>query len=279
MDFKLTTSRRPTQAVGYLAQGRGADGDGGGTAGTPPVGVGAIGVTNSQLCENPLLLASQRSVGRSKGNPCSSPTAGSSPEPDSCAGAPPDGSGTMPNARSRASCVRLKDRRFRLATWNMCGQTANKDGKIVSKAPFTEQLMLLEQLDLLVLTETHTTTHPFSRGQAILGSTSLPEARAGVAVVTHSSGGWECTQQVVLIEGYALMMRLTHRVSREAFWLLGVYADNSRGLNSLLAFYVSLRKCLSALVASMPDGSWSGCIAAGDWNFVEHLDDRSQPSP
>ena len=98
-------------------------------------------------------------------------------------------------------------------------------------------------------------------------------------MVAHSGGGWECTRQVVLIEGYALVLHLTHRVSWETFWLLGVYADNSGGINSLLAFYVSLRKCLSALVASLPGGSWSGCVAAGDWNFVEHLGDRSPATP
>ena len=279
MDFKLATSRRPAKAVGYLAQGRGADGDGGGTAGTPPVGEGAIGVTNSQICETPLLLASQQSVDRTNGNPRPPLTAGSSPEPDSCTGAPPDGSGTTPNARSPAPPVQLKDRRFRLATWNMCGQVTNRDGKIVSKAPFAEQLMLLERLDLLVLTETHTDAPLFSRGRTVLRSTSLPEARAGVAVVAHSSGGWECVRLEVLIEGYTLILHLTHRVSRENFWLLGVYADNSGGLNSLLAFYVLLWKCLLALVASLPNGPWSGCIATGDWNFMEHLNDRSPATP
>jgi len=161
----------------------------------------------------------------------------------------------------------------------MCGQVANKDGKLIAKAPFTEQLMQLERLDLLVLTETHAASPLFSRGRTVLGCMSLHDARAGVAVVAHSGGGWECTQQIVLIEGYALVLHLTHRVSRETFCLLGVYADNSGGLNSLLTFYVSLQKCLSALVASMPDGLWSGCIAAGDWNFVEHLDDRSPAVP
>jgi len=273
MDIKLATSRRPAQAVGYPAQGRGADGDGGGTAGTPPMGVGAIGVSNSQSCEIPLLLASQRSVGRTKGNPRPLSTAGSRPGPTSCAGAPPDGSGPTPNAGSPSPRVRLKNRKFKVATWNMCGQTSAKDGKVVSKVPFTEQLMLLERLDLLVLTETHTESPQFSRGRTILGGTSLPEARAGVAMVTHSADSWECTRQEVLVEGYAVALHLTHRVSREAFWLLGVYADNTGGINSLITFYGSLRKSLSALVASLPNGLWSGCLAAGDWNFVEHLDD------
>jgi len=279
MDYKLASSRHPAKAVGHLAQGRGADGDGGGTAGTPPVGVGAIGVSNSQQRENPLLPASQRSAGRTKGNPRPDTTAGSSPEPESCAGAPPDGSGTMPNARSRAPRIRLEDRKFRLATWNMCGRMAAKDGKLVPKAPFVEQLMLLEKLDLLVLTETHGEDVGLSRGRVILGSTSLPEARAGVAIVAHSVGGWACNKQVTLIDGFALLLHLSHRVSRESFWLLGVYANNTKGVNSLVDFYVELRKCLSAFVASLPGGTWSGCVAAGDWNFVEHPGDRSPVSP
>ena len=274
MDFKLITSRRPAQAVGYPAQGRGADGDGGGTAGTPPVGDGAIGVTNSHSCEIPLLPASQRSAGRAKGNPRPLPTAGSRPESASCAGAPPDGSGPTPNAGSSTSRVRLKNRKFRIATWNMCGQTSARDRRIVSKIPFTEQLMMLEHLDLLVVTETHTDSPPFSRGRTVLGGTSLPEARAGVAVMAHSKDSWECMRQEVLVEGYAVALHLTHRVSREAFWLLGVYTDNTGGVNSLIAFYTSLRKGLSALVASLPNRLWSGCLAAGDWNFVEHLGDR-----
>jgi len=282
MDFKLATSRRPARAVGYPAQSRGADGDGGGTAGTPPVGEGAIGVTNSQLCENPLLSASQRSAGRTKGNPRPNMTAGSSPGPSSCAGAPPNGSGTMLNARSHVPHIQLKERKFRVATWNMCGRVASKDGKLTPKAPFMEQLMLLERLDLMVLTETHTDVPVLSGGQVILGYTSLTEAQAGVAVVAHSNGGWTCDEQITLVDGYALLLHLSHRVSRESFWLLGIYADNTRGVNSLVDFYVTLRKRLSAFVASLLGGTWSGCVAAGDWNFVEHPNDRSPasaPSP
>jgi len=166
-----------------------------------------------------------------------------------------------------------------LATWNVCGRVATRDGKLVPKAPFVEQLMALEKLDLLVLTETHTADFGLSRGRAVLGSTSLPDARAGIAIVAHSNGGWACNKQVTLIEGFALLLHLSHKVSRESFWILGVYADNAKGTNSLLDFYVELRTRLSAFVASLPGGAWSGCVAAGDWNFVEHPDDRSPVSP
>jgi len=166
-----------------------------------------------------------------------------------------------------------------VATWNMCGRMASREGGLVPKAPFVEQLMLLERLDLLVLTETHTRDVNLSRGRVVLGETSLPEARAGVAVVAHSNGGWACDEQVTLIEGYALLLHLNHRVSRESFWILGVYADNTKGVNSLVDFYVDLRKRMSAFVASLPGGTWSGCVAAGDWNFVEHPGDRSPVPP
>ena len=166
-----------------------------------------------------------------------------------------------------------------MATWNVCGRVATRDGRLVPKAPFVEQLMTLEKLDLLVLTETHTEDFGLSRGRVILGSTSLPDARAGVAIVAHSSSGWACNKQVTLVEGFALLLHLSHRVSRESFWILGVYVDNAKGTNSLLDFYVELRRRLSAFVASLPGGAWSGCVAAGDWNFVEHPDDRSPMSP
>ena len=160
----------------------------------------------------------------------------------------------------------------------MCGCVANRNGKLASKAPFVEQLMLLERLDLMDLMETHTKDPVLSGGWVILGSTSLSESRAGVAVLAHSNGGWSCTEQVTLVDGYALLLHLSHRVSRESFWLLGVYADNTKGVNSLLDFYTLLRKHLSAFVASLPGGTWSGCVAAGDWNFMEHLHDRSPVS-
>ena len=65
---KLMTSR-PAQAVGYPAQGRGSDGDGGVTAGNPPAGVGAVSAKSNQLCENPLPGASSQSVLGPKCNP------------------------------------------------------------------------------------------------------------------------------------------------------------------------------------------------------------------
>ena len=166
-----------------------------------------------------------------------------------------------------------------MATWNMCGRMTTKNGRLVPKTPFVEQLMLLEKLDLLVLTETHGEDIGLSNGRVVLGGTSLPEARAGVAVVAHSSGGWACNKQVTLMDGFALLLHLSHRVSRESFWLLGVYAENAKGVNSLVDFYMELRKRLSAFVASLPGGTWSGCVAAGDWNFVEHPGDCSPMSP
>jgi len=272
MDIKLATSRRPAQAVGYPAQGRGADGDGGGTAGTPPVGVGAIGVSNSHSCEIPLLPASQRSVSRTKGNPRSPPTAGSRPEPTSCAGAPPDGSGPTPNAGSRSPDVVLQDRSFRVATWNMCGQVLKKPQK-TQKLPFAERLLTLENLDLLLLTETHVEDLVPSRATRVLGQAGM-QAHAGLALITRSDSSWETQTHDVLVPGYAFIVKLLHRQSREQFWFLGVYGDTSGGYSSLRTFLALLRQELRVYVDRVGAEFWTGCMAAGDWNFVEHPEDR-----
>ena len=272
MDFKLATSRRPTQAVGYPAQGRGADGDGGGTAGTPPVGVGAIGVTNSQSCEIPLLPASQRSVGRTKGNPHPPPVAGSCPVPNSHVGAPPSGTGPMPNASPPSPGLVLQDRSFWIATWNMCGQIRNQPQK-ARKLPFAESLLTLENLDLMLLTETHVEDLVPSRASVVLGQAGM-KSKAGLALISRSNSSWEALVHDVLVPGYAFITHLLHRQSREKFWFLGVYGDMSNGYSSLKEFLLLLRKKLRGYVAGLDEGTWNGCIAAGDWNFVTYPEDR-----
>jgi len=274
MDIKLATSQRPAQAVGYPAQGRGADGDGGGTAGTPPVDEGAIGALNSQSCEIPLLPVSQRSAGRTKGNPCTLSTAGLSPGPKSCEGAPPNGSGPMPNAGSPTD-IALVDRTFKLATWNMNGQfRVGASGGAERKLPFAEKLLHIEGIDVLVLTESHTGSLDVSGSTTVLCQTGLATAKAGLAVITRNNGEWFSTHEEVLIPGYAILTRLSHRRSVESFWLLAVYADTSNSYASLEAFYGELCAKLTDFVQALPDGTWQGCIAAGDWNFVECDGDR-----
>jgi len=272
MDIKLATSRRPAQAVGYPAQGRGADGDGGGTAGTPPVGVGAIGVTNNQSCEIPLLPASQWSVGRTKGNPRPISTAGSNLVPNGCAGAPLDGTRAMPNARSPTPEVVLQNRTFKIATWNMCGQLRKSD-QAQRKLPFAERLLVLEGLDLLLLTETHEETLVTSPSVRILGQSGMA-SRAGIALVTGAKSSWRAVAHEDLVPGYAMITRVAHGQSREEFWLLGVYGNTSRGFASLGEFLGLLRERLRLFIASGPGVSWEGCLAAGDWNFVEFSGDR-----
>jgi len=272
MDFKLATSRRPAQAVGYPAQGRGADGDGEGTAGTLPVGVGAIGVTNSQSCEIPLLPASQRSVGRTKGNLRPPPMAGSRPAPNSCVGAPPNGAGPMPSASSPSPELVLQDRSFRVATWNMCRQTRNQPPK-ARKLPFAESLLTLENLDLLLLMETHMESLAPSRASVVLGQAGM-KSKAGLALISRSSSSWEALVHDVLVPGYAFITHLLHRQSREKLWFLGVYGDTSNGYSSLKEFLLLLRKELRNYVARLDGGTWNGCVAAGDWNFVTYPEDR-----
>jgi len=279
MDFKLATSRRPARAVGYPAQGRGADGDGGGTAGTPPVGEGAIGVSNSQLCEIPLLTVSQRSAGRTKSNPRPNPTAGSCSGPNKRVGARSDGSEPTPSAVSPdppdPTDIPLINRTFRIATWNMNGQSRlGASGASERKLPFAERLLHVENLDILVLTESHTEALDVSRSTNVLCQTGLATAKAGLAVLAKNNGEWYSTREEILIPGYAALTRLNHRRSVESFWLLAVYADTSDSYASLLVFYKLLYTKLSGFIQTLPLGAWQGCVTAGDWNFVEHDGDR-----
>ena len=63
------------------------------------------------------------------------------------------------------------------------------------------------------------------------------------------------------------------------FWLLGVYRDVSGRHRSLLRFYRALRNHLADLVLHPSHSrTWAGCLATGDWNTVEHPDDRVPPS-
>ena len=272
MDIKLATSRHPAQAVGYPAQGRGADSDGEGTAGTLPMGVGAIGVTNSQLCENPLLPVSQRSTGRTKCDPRSFSTAGSNLVPESCVGAPPGGTRATPSARSPTPDIVLQNRTFRIATWNMCGQF-RKSNLVQKKMPFAERLLVLEGLDLLLLTETHVETLVASPSVRILGQSGMA-SKAGIALLTSARSSWAAIAHVDLVPGYAMITRVAHKQSREEFWLLSVYGDTSGGFASLRRFLGLLRESLRVFIASGPGMGWEGCLAAGDWNFVEFSGDR-----
>jgi len=270
MEFKLATSRRPAQAVGYPAQGRGADGDGGGTAGTSLVGVVAASVSNSQICKNPHpALPRRRSAGSNSDPPPPSSGSGQTSAPKRTGGRSPDGAEAEPEDPPLV----LTRKPFRLATWNMCGQGSRSAPKDKSKMRLVEHLLTLEDIDVLILTETHTVSLPVSRRVQVLEQSGLAH-RAGVAIVVKAGSGWEVLHKEVIIPGYAVIVNASHRTSRESLWVLGVYGDVSRGQSSLVEFYERLSGRLEALVGRQARTHWGGCFAAGDWNFVEHAGDR-----
>jgi len=169
--------------------------------------------------------------------------------------------------------IQLARRTFRIATWNMCGQGTKNDQSSKKKMRFVEQLMTLENIDILVLTETHTTSLPCSRCVQVLEQSGLA-ARAGVALLVKAGASWDVLHKEVMIPGYAVMVQVSHRMSRESFWVLGVYGDISKGQTSLAEFYERLHKRLAAFTRRQARTHWSGCFAAGDWNFVEFAKDR-----
>ena len=265
--YKLASSR-PTQAVGYQAQGLGADGDSGATAGGSLVGVGAASAKGNHACETPSPVASQQSASGPNGNLLFSPPGRAQYQgPTEMPGTSPHG----PRSDAMASPIRLKDRTFRIGTWNMRGREGTFDGQPTLKSSLAEEL-LLENIDILVLTETHSVDFSVSRKSTLLGHTGISSTHAGVAIISSSRSGWYCTDSHILVEGYALLLHLHHRRSTKSLWILGVYGDTSDAGRSLRSFYSTMADALAAVVLDIPD--WRGCFAAGDWNFVLHLEDH-----
>ena len=176
--------------------------------------------------------------------------------------------------------MHLRDRTFKVRTWNSRGKIMAKPGlPPVNKVTTAKDIMSMEGIDLLVLTETHTDdAHPVvtSRRHIVLAQTGKTTASAGVAILAPNDGSWSCLQVLTIVQGHAILAQLNHRRSTETFWLLAIYADVSGGHTSLLTFYTELCNFLADLVYS-PDHSttWAGCLATGDWNAVEHPDDRT----
>lgn len=134
-------------------------------------------------------------------------------------------------------------------------------------------MLTLENIDIMVLTETHTTSLPCSRRVQVLEQTGLA-SRAGVAIIAKAGSGWEVLRKEILVPGYAAAIHISHRTSRESFWIIGIYGDISRGQSSLVSFYERLLGRLTALVRRQAKTHWGGCFMAGDWNFVEYARDR-----
>ena len=277
-NMNITTSRhpRPARAVGYPAQGRGADGGGGRTAGTPSAGVVVADAEGSHTCESPHLSESRRSSGSSNHDPSSSLHRQSlSPGPSAALGTPASG----PGPADRPSNFALKKRSFRIGTWNMNGRFGIKDGSRFAKLPLAEDIMAVEKVDILVLTETHTLDLTPSLRTRVLGQTGVSDSRGGVAIIARSSEGWTCNESYTLVDGYAILVNVTHHKSTESFWILGVYGNISSH-SSLESFYqLTLDSLTVAISPFVDDGSWAGCLAAGDWNMVSLPSDRIPTRP
>src|SRR5258706_14075623 len=191
----------------------------------------------------------------------------------------------LPLPLADAPRVPLKKRCFRIGTWNSRGKTGPSNS---SKFTTAKMMMRLEKVDVLVLTETHSTddSPPSVRGLNVLSHTGISANRAGVALCALDNGHWSCRSSDVLVPGHALIFELYNSVSTESFHLLGVYGDIS-SYAARTAFYENLYTGLSDYILSFSMRSlsltantsgrtsgWRGCLAAGDWNFVEQDSDR-----
>ena len=278
-NMNITTSRhpRPAWAVGYPAQGRGADGGGGRTAGTPSAGVAAAGANGSHTCKSLHLSESRRSSGSSNHDLSPPPPhrRPPSPGPSAALGTPASG----PGPAAKPSNFALKKRSFRVGTWNMNGRFGIKNGSRFTKLPLAEDIMAVEKVDILILTETHTMDLAPSLRTRVLGQTGISDSRGGVAIIARSSDSWTCNESYTLVDGYAILINVTHHKSTETFWILGIYGDISSH-SSLEAFYQHTLDSLTVAISPfVDDGSWTGCLAAGDWNMVSHPSDRVPARP
>jgi len=167
----------------------------------------------------------------------------------------------------------LTEEPFKLATWNMCGQGSRSAPRDKAKMRLVEHLLTLEDIDVLILTETHTVSLPVSRQLQVLEQSGLAH-RAGVAIVVKAGSGWEVLHKETIIPGYVVIVNASHKTSRESLWVLSVYGDISKGQSSLVEFYERLGERLEAFVRRQARTHWGGCFAAGDWNFVEYARDR-----
>ena len=228
----------PAKAVDTPDNSKGVDGDGGGTAGTPLVGVEAISAFSSQTCET-LLQCQSPGVDT---EPSASRISQTSRTCNRWAALPPSNTGELGNAPSREGGlaahhtintptedspeVVLKRRAFRIGTWNTRGKTDPSGG---SKFNTAKMIMRLEKVDVLVITETHSKedSPPYARGLKVLAHTGVSGNRAGVAICALDTGVWSCASSEVLIPGHAIICKLYHSVSTESFRILGVYGDIS----------------------------------------------------
>ena len=173
--------------------------------------------------------------------------------------------------------VHLKPRAFKIGTWNMNG-LQGLDG--TRKLPLAEDLLVVEHLDLLLLTETHSSDLELSVSNKVkyLAASTAPilpgqHPRAGITLIAANDGSWSSHDFTDIVPGYAFMTRLSHSRSTESFWFLGVYGNNSGDLTSLTTMYRTVADSILDLIGTLPPNSWHGCIAAGDWNFVTHPSD------
>src|SRR5258706_2813841 len=113
-------------------------------------------------------------------------------------------------------------------------------------------LMRLEKVDILVLTETHSTddSPPSVRGLNVLSHTGVDATRAGVAICALDNSRWSGRSSTVLVPGHALLCELYNSVSTESFHLPGVYVDIS-SYAAWTTFSTTLSTNLSSHVPSL----------------------------
>jgi hypothetical protein len=82
----------------------------------------------------------------------------------------------------------LKPRTFKIGMWNICSMIGHdRTNKQYHKYPIAEDLMFIEKIDILVLTETHTNDLLPTLKTSVLTQTGLTAACAGTAILAPNN--------------------------------------------------------------------------------------------
>ena len=74
--------------------------------------------------------------------------------------------------------------------WNIQGRI---DSSKKLKLYYAKQLLALEKIDLLVVTETHSLSFVCNKGTLVLCQSGISNEKAGMALISHANHSWLCS--------------------------------------------------------------------------------------
>ena len=75
-----------------------------------------------------------------------------------------------------------------------------------------EGFKAVEKIDLLLLTETHMDAgvSPPASQMNVLAHSGVSSLRVGLTLLSLKNSGWSCTESIVLVPGYVMLLLITN---------------------------------------------------------------------